>query len=89
MRTIYKMRTDKSRLRTEHTGVDLFQGLAAQIVIPVSRSPCKAGFRNAVFLKSIHHTLRIRFADLLQQGELRRGKCFSTAGQVNYFRSDL
>ena len=89
MRSIYKMRTYQSGFRTKHTGINLFERLAAKVIISISCCPRKTGFRNAKFLKSVHHTLCISFADLLQQSKLRCRECLCTACKIIDFRFDF
>ena len=55
MGAVYELDAHQRGLRAENVGIDLIQGLAAQIVIAVAGRAGKAGLRDPVVLEGLHH----------------------------------
>ena len=76
-------------LRAENIGVNLIQGVPAQVVIAVAGGAGEVGLRHPVLLEGGEHLLRILLRHRVNAGELLRQVRLGLGGQGTDLVTDL
>ena len=89
MGAVYELDAHQRGLGAENVGIDLIQGLAAQIVIAVAGCPGKAGVRDPVVLKGLHHLAGVVLGHDVDFPKALPELLLGTLCHLVYFGSDL
>ena len=87
--TVHKADAHKGGLRPEDLGIDLIQGLPAQVVIAIAGGAGKAGLGHLVVLKGLHDPAGVLLGQSVDLGKAGGDARLGPLGHLIYFGTDI